>query len=78
LVVIKKGVGYLITENQSLKNRKANSKSQIPEFCPLWREILGKEQFWAVLRRTFLQALRLMGACGVERDRLFIQYLGIT
>jgi hypothetical protein len=42
LVVIKKGVGYLITENQSPENRKANSKSQIPEFCPLWREILGK------------------------------------
>jgi hypothetical protein len=42
LVVIKKGVGYLITENQSPENRKANSKSQIPEFCPLWREILEK------------------------------------
>jgi hypothetical protein len=42
LVVIKKGVGSEITENQSLKNRKGNSKIQIPEFSPLWREILGK------------------------------------
>jgi hypothetical protein len=42
LVVIKKGVGYLITKNQSLKIGNANSKIQIPEFCPLWREILGK------------------------------------